>query len=385
MSIGVIHCSSISNRALKRKESFDLVNSSLYQRASEYKLHHLVFWAAYFVFWILIYGDVSIANAVINASITILIHGTVSYFNIYFLIPRLLRNKQYLFYIVSVMLSIGLSILLLSVAFYTANTISPAVKDNLLDTGFLFANAVSVAYTLGITTSLKLVKQWYERERQTKDLERLNMETELKYLKSQINPHFLFNSLNSLYALTLRKSDEAPNLVLKLSDILRYVLYEGGTRWVELDKEINYIQSYLDLEKLRNGDRLDITFDVTGSTFGVKIAPMLFLTFIENSFKHGISKKAEGGYVNIQLEVLENEVRFSICNSKVDEKEERLNGNQGGIGLQNVRKRLNLLYPDRHRILITDKRETYCVHVNLNTEPNPDNNLKEIPYEMHDR
>lgn len=283
------------------------------------------------------------------------------------------------------MLTIGSSILLLSVAFYTANTISPVVKDNLLDTGFLSANAVSVAYTLGITTSLKLVKQWYERERQTKDLERLNMETELKYLKSQINPHFLFNSLNSLYALTLTKSDEAPKLVLKLSDILRYVLYEGGARWVELDKEINYIQSYLDLEKLRNGDRLDIRFEVSGNTFGVKIAPMLFLTFIENSFKHGISQQTDGGYVNIELQAQPGDVKFSICNSKADEKEERLNGNQGGIGLENVRKRLKLLYPDRHKILITDKKDSYCVQVHLSTDSNTENNLKELPYEMHDR
>jgi len=343
----------------------------------------LAFWLAYFTFWIFVYYEASLANAIVNASITVLIHGTASYFNIYFLFPNVLRQKQYILYIISVLLTIGLSILLLAVAFYSADTISPDYKDELLHWDFLSSSGISVAYTLGITTSLKLVKQWYERERQTKELERLNMETELKYLKSQINPHFLFNSLNSLYALTLQKSDQAPELVLKLSDILRYVLYEGGERWVDIDKEINYIRSYLDLEKLRNGDRLEIHFNVSGNTFGKKIPPMLFLTFIENSFKHGISKKAAGGYVNISLDANTEKLNFSICNSKGAEKEQRLNGSSGGIGLQNVRKRLSLLYPNKHKILINDSGDTYCVHVEL--QKNTETNTKETPYEMYDR
>jgi LytS/YehU family sensor histidine kinase len=250
-------------------------------------------------------------------------------------------------------------------AFYSVDTINSVSKANIKSYDFLIANAISVSYTLAITMSLRLVKQWYERERLTQDLERINMETELKYLKSQINPHFLFNSLNSLYALTLKKSDLAPDLVLKLSDILRYVLYEGASKWVDLEKEINYIQSYLDLEKIRHGKRLDVQFHVKGDAFGRKVAPMLFLTFLENSFKHGISRKAENSYLNVDLEIGQEKIVFSICNSKPKSKSNHINEFSGGIGLENVKKRLKILYPDKYQLLIRDEEEAYCVQLEL--------------------
>lgn len=246
---------------------------------------------------------------------------------------------------------------------------SATSKNKLLESKFLIASAISVSYTLAITMSLKLVKQWYERERVTADLERINMETELKYLKSQINPHFLFNSLNSLYALSLKKSDLAPEMILKLSDILRYVLYDGGAKWVDLEKELNYIQSYLDLEKLRHGARLQVQLDVGKIKSGTKVAPMLFLTFIENSFKHGISKRAEGGFLNISISSSDENVQFSICNSKPTQKAAHISGHQGGIGIENVKKRLNLLYPNRHELLINDSSDAYCVDLKLINKP----------------
>jgi LytS/YehU family sensor histidine kinase len=231
----------------------------------------------------------------------------------------------------------------------------------------------SITYTLGITMSLKMVKQWYERERVAENLERINMETELKYLKTQINPHFLFNSLNSLYALTLQKSDSAPELVLKLSEILRYVLYDGSERWVSLEKEVNYLKSYLDLEKIRNGDRLELEFNINGDPKTKQVAPMLFLTFLENSFKHGINQKAEGGFVKIDMNIGEEDLLFSIQNSKPEKKEKRINGKSGGIGLENIRKRLTLLYPGRHNLNISDDGEKYSVELSLQ--------LKDTTYE----
>lgn len=210
-----------------------------------------------------------------------------------------------------------------------------------------------------------MVKGWYERERVTQNLERISMETELKYLKSQINPHFLFNSLNSLYALTLTKSDKAPELVLKLSEILRYVLYEGGEKWVSLEKEISYLRSYLDLEQIRNGDRLRINFTINGSVNGKQVAPMLFLTFLENSFKHGIHRKTTSGFVDIEMNLEEDELDFMIKNSKPKFKADALNGKVGGIGIENIRKRLNLLYPDKHRLEISDGSDDYNVKLHL--------------------
>jgi LytS/YehU family sensor histidine kinase len=211
--------------------------------------------------------------------------------------------------------------------------------------------------------SLKMVKQWYERERMTKDLEKINMETELKYLKSQINPHFLFNSLNSLYALTLIKSDKAPELVLKLSEILRYVLYEAKEKFVSLDKEINYLRSYLELEKIRHGDRLEVDFKIEGETINKQVAPMLFLTFLENSFKHGISNSAGDGYVNIGMNIEEDQLDFSISNSKPSKKKDK--NYASGIGLENTKKRLNILYPNKFTLETQDEDNTYRVNLNL--------------------
>lgn len=351
-----------------------LVNSEGYSRFTHYKLHHFAFWIAYFVFWYLFYSQqLSTASAFVNSFITISVHGLAAYFNLYFLFNKLFRQQLYLSYIVSIILTVLLAALIWALALNSASIITNHSSLHIWAPKFFMACFASITYTLGITMSLKMVKQWYERERVAENLERINMETELKYLKTQINPHFLFNSLNSLYALTLQKSDSAPELVLKLSEILRYVLYDGSERWVSLEKEINYLKSYLDLEKIRNGDRLELEFNINGNPKTKQVAPMLFLTFLENSFKHGINQKAEGGFVKIDMNIGEDDLLFSIENSKPERKEKRINGKSGGIGLENIRKRLTLLYPDRHNLNINDDGEKYSVQLSLQ--------LKDTTYE----
>lgn len=344
----------------------EIIQSNLYQKLSRYKIHHIAFWLAYYVFWILLFNSrMGWSEAVVNASVVIFMHGAVSYFNIYVLFPKFLKKKEYLTYIVSILLSITLACFLLVIIFITINTISFESQEEVWSWGFFNSNAISISYTVAITMSLKMVKQWYERDKLTQNLERINTETELKYLKSQINPHFLFNSLNSIYALTLKKSDLAPELVLKLSEILRYVLYEAKERFVDLEKEVNYVQSYLDLEKMRHGDRLMVNFTTEGDLAGHRIAPMLFLTFLENSFKHGISSNAGRGYVDVKMALDRNLLTFVITNSKAKKPESRINGDSGGIGLENVKKRLNLLYPDKHDILISETPDSYVVELDL--------------------
>lgn len=346
-----------------------LVNSEGYSKFTRYKLHHFAFWLAYFFFWYFFYNqELQWSSSFVMAFITISIHGLAVYFNMYFLFNKLFKQKLYLPYVVSVILTVLLASLIWALALNSVSIITnhSPLKD-IWSIKFFTACFASITYTLGITMSLKMVKQWYERERVAENLERINMETELKYLKTQINPHFLFNSLNSLYALTLQKSDSAPELVLKLSEILRYVLYEGSEQWVSLEKEINYLKSYLDLEKIRNGDRLNLEFNIHGNPSTKQIAPMLFLTFLENSFKHGINQKAEGGFVKIDMDIKDSSLSFSIENSRPEEKEKRLNGKSGGIGLENIKKRLTLLYPGRHELTINDE-ESYTVRLDLNLE-----------------
>jgi two-component system LytT family sensor kinase len=346
----------------------DVVNSRTYLRFTELKLHHVIFWFVYLIFWVFFYhssnSSLPVTLAITVAFIIVSVHGVASYINIYILFPRLLKQKQYFMYVVSVLLTVSLSCLILVVAFLFSPAISYASKSSIWTFDFFVTNAISVSYTLAITMSLKLVKQWYERERLTDNLEKIQTETELKYLKHQINPHFLFNSLNSLYALTLTKSDKAPELVLKLSEILRYVLYDSSERWVPLDKEINYIKSYLALEEIRNGDRLKVDFNIEGDTSGKKVAPLIFLTFLENSFKHGIAASTGEGFVHVNMKVTEDEIHFHLTNSKPKEAEKAIS-KLGGIGLVNLKKRLQILYEGRHALRISEKDQAYTVDLVL--------------------
>jgi two-component system, LytTR family, sensor kinase len=338
--------------------------NDLYKKLSSYKVHHFVFWALYVWFWFfLLSAKQGWQAALTNAFITISVHALISYFNIYVLFTKLLKRKEYFTYVISLILTILLGCFMLAITYFNLGTISEQSKDSIWAWEFFRTNAISISYTLAITMSLKMVKQWYERERTTQNLEKINTETELKYLKSQINPHFLFNSLNSLYALTLVKSDKAPELVLKLSEILRYVLYEAKEKYVSLDKEINYLKSYLELEKIRHGDRLKVDFNIVGETEHKQIAPMLFLTFLENSFKHGISNSTGDGYVDIGMKIDDNQLDFFISNSKPASKNDT--PFNGGIGLENTKKRLDILYPDKFKLVTHDSDSTYRVNLNL--------------------
>ena len=295
------------------------------------------------------------------------IHAMVSYFNIYFLFPNILRKRNYGAYAVAILLTISLATFILTLVLMALNTLSEEYKPDLFSLGFMVNAGIAITYTTAVTMSLKLVKQWYENERLAKELEQLNTETELKYLKSQINPHFLFNSLNSIYALSLQKSDHTPELILKLSDILRYILYDGGEKKVSLSQEIKYLKSYLELEKVRHGDRLNLEIDINGNYDHYEIAPMLLIPFVENSFKHGLGKDKAPGYVNVHLHVDQDHLHFNIVNSKPKNGHEpsKQKGYRGGIGLKNVRKRLNLLYPNKHALELGDIKNEYVVSLQL--------------------
>jgi LytS/YehU family sensor histidine kinase len=252
-------------------------------------------------------------------------------------------------------------------SFTLLNTVGDEFKVDLLSPRFLLSTAMAITYTTAITMSLKLVKHWYEKERLAKELEKVNTETELKYLKSQINPHFLFNSLNSIYALSLQKSDLAPDLILKLSDILRYLLYDGSEKKVSLAQELKYLKSYLELEKVRHGSRMDLEIEVTGDTDKEEIAPMLLIPFVENSFKHGLGKDMSKGYVKVLVDAADGNLKFAIANSKPINGSEvsSKKGYKGGIGLINVKKRLKLLYPNKHTLNVDSSDKEFQVTLNI--------------------
>ena len=206
---------------------------------------------------------------------------------------------------------------------------------------------------------------WLKQQNIKKDLESKTLQSELNFLRSQINPHFLFNTLNSLYALTLKKSDFAPEIVLKLSEMMRYMLYECNEKTVSLLNEINYIRNYLELEKLRHGNKMDIKFDIEGDFEAQRIAPLMLMPFIENSFKHGINNQISRGFVYLHIKIENSHLTMTLDNSKTPFMPKIDTKKSGGIGLINVKRRLDILYPNHYTLDIEENPDTYRVNINI--------------------
>jgi two-component system LytT family sensor kinase len=224
---------------------------------------------------------------------------------------------------------------------------------------------LSLAF-VGVSASIyRIILEWFFQQNLKNEQERQRLQSELEFLKSQINPHFLFNTLNSLYALTLKKSEQSSSIVLKLSEMLRYMLYECNVNLVLLSKELNYIYNYIELEKIRYGVKPDIKFEVTGNTENQFIAPLLLMPFIENAFKHGINNQFEAGYVHIRIEVSEGSLGLEVVNSKSGELDDLTDSKSGGIGLLNVKRRLDILYPEGYLWEVENQTDFYRVDLNL--------------------
>lgn len=217
---------------------------------------------------------------------------------------------------------------------------------------------------LAIPMTIKLMEYLSKVQQREQMLAKDKLEAELVFLKNQVQPHFLFNTLNSLYSLILKKSDRSLDVVLKLSELLRYMLYETNSARVDLQKELDCIKSYLDLEKIRYGNRIDLSFNFWGEIAGKNIAPMIILPFIENSFKHSTKGFDGTAWITIELGIKENELVLKIENN-VSSSSSDQNSIVGGIGLQNVKRRLSLIYPEKHELKIEATEESYGVHLNL--------------------
>ena len=312
----------------------------------------------------------------------------IVYLGLYFLIPRYLLQKKYVLYVlwlIPISVLIGIQFRLLTFYFYfpiydpdfvkvisqTTETLVTYEIPEYVSNPWLFHKIIKYAISLNtvilLTTGLKLLKIWYRDKQATKQLEKEKLEAELKFLKGQIHPHFLFNTLNNLYALTLKKDEHAPEIVLKLSDLMNYMLYDTNTPYIDIEKEINYIKNYIALEKIRYGNRVDISFNIAGQIAGNKIAPMLILPFVENSFKHGVSGEIDNAWITIDLLIQGNAMTLKVENSKSLEYVKRTQREYAsGIGLVNVRRRLDLLYKDQYELKIfDDEPSSYLVVLKL--------------------
>ncbi len=226
---------------------------------------------------------------------------------------------------------------------------------------YWFSVIPSICITLFIFSIGYLTQQYFKIKKQQEAIDKKQLESELNLLKSQINPHFLFNVLNSIYALALKKSDYAPEIVLKLSDIMRYMLYETKHEKVALDKEIDMIENYIGIEKVRIGNGQHITLAIGGSPDSQVIAPVLLIPFVENAVKHGVDSMSEHAYVHITINVANGELHFSCINNYKEVKVKKI----GGIGLENVKKRLELIYPGKHNLNVKNENGIFTVSLNI--------------------
>ncbi len=299
-----------------------------------------------------------------TALIYVFFYALIVYYNLLYLIPHYLSRKKFFQYALLLVLTVVVVTPIKILVLYLRFTGIPDFQQSLVNNQMLIL--VSDFSVLGASTIFQIVTDWARHLKERQELETQTMQSELNFLKSQINPHFLFNTLNNLYALTLKKDEKAPEIVIKLSEMMRYMLYECNEKRVPLAKEIHYIQNYLDLEQLRQGEKVNISFEVQGNPGNYTIAPLLFIPFLENSFKHGLSNNIAPGFVNINLSIEGSVVHFNIENSK-PEKAPLPNPNRrsGGIGLVNVHRRLNLIYPDQYDLRIDNKPKTYVVDLQL--------------------
>ncbi len=230
---------------------------------------------------------------------------------------------------------------------------------------------------VGFALAIKLLKRWYIKQQETQVIIREKINAELQLLKSQVHPHFLFNTLNNIYSFILNGYDKAPGMIKKLSSLLNYILQECNQRLVPLEKELSMIQDYIALEQIRYGDRLNLSTHIQGSSKDRMVSPLLLIPFVENSFKHGTSRTLVHPWVKLDIYVEKDILEFRISNNKPEQQGNSIG--KKGIGLNNVKKRLELLYPTTHTLNIIENEMSFDVVLKVKLNSIDDNkNSKEI-------
>jgi sensor histidine kinase YesM len=338
---------------------------------------HIIFWVAYLAFFSLLYGNIrgdywlGATRTLVNLPTTML----ATYFTLYLLIPHLLDRKWYTgftFLFMFTAVAFGyldrLLVHVLWVPVYMPDY--PYDKYPLINLSKALQHTINVYSIVFVAAVIKLVKRNYENERVAQEMKREKLDAELKFLKAQIHPHFLFNTLNSLYALTLQHSSKSSEVVLRLSNLLDYMLYECNVPLIALSKEMMQIQDMIELEKLRYGERLDVSFTQNGESSDAFLPPLLMLPFVENAFKHGASGEIDDAFINIHIEIQRNRLTLRVENSKCPDQSPTAGATlyKKGIGLKNVRRRLDLLYADNYELQVFEEEYTFMIVLRIPLE-----------------
>lgn len=327
-------------------------------------LLHLLFWCIIVAYFAWGFGlNSTPKKSVVNAIYFLPGHLIMVYSLIYFLVPFYLLQKKFLYFFA------GLFIVVLICVFYTILA-QLSVDSNMELRGMTLTvgrNVLPFLHVGGIALSIKLLQYWYVQKKQTIEAEQQKTVAELKLLKAQLHPHFLFNTLNNLYSHTLESSPRSPEIVMKLSGLLRFMIYDSNIPKIPLLKEIELVKNYITLEQLRYGDRLDMSLTISGKIDQYQIAPLLLLPFLENAFKHGTSEQIEQCWISFNLSMEGSTMRFKLVNS-IDPDTDEDPVKIGGLGLENVRRRLELLYKNKHDFETIELEEVYIVKLDVTLE-----------------
>lgn len=344
-------------------------------------MRHLLFWIMVYLYQVLRVGIMFPMEKIISKPESVLelallqecLNLIFAYSVVYYLVPRFFNRGKYVLFAIGILLAfVAIEFVVVGHRLLEINSTASSVVGlnqpnfRMLRPGFIraFGNPPLICCLLW---SLKTLKNWHLEQLKTATLARENANAELQLLKAQVHPHFLFNTLNNIYSFALSKSPQAGTLVQKLSGMLGYMIHECEQTTVPLEKEIKLIRDYIGLEKVRYGDRLEMEMVVEGNYENQFIAPLLMIPFVENSFKHGASKMMGSQWIRIFITIENDELHFRLSNSKPTQT--TIPTNKNGIGLLNVKKRLQLLYPEKYLLDIVSTDDTYQVDLKLTLQP----------------
>ena len=319
---------------------------------------HIIFWVCYLLLSTGFYINLDGFNITLKILFTALLHAVLAYVNLLILIPKFFFKRKFaLYFLFYIPLFAGV---ILSIAFYEAFY----VDKTMIGFNQIFTATISSSVTVTMLAMLKFLQEWYKQQEKARLLAFNQLQAEHKMLRMQVNPHFLFNALNNIYYLAHKKSADTAPAILKLSDLMRFLLYESEERKIPIQKEIDYIENYIGLMKLKYADNCEnIKLKVQGST-DVKIEPLLMIPFVENAFKHG-NLENQDGFMDIQIEATDEWFSFKIKNS-FDATNTRKD-DVGGVGIENVTSRLKAYYPNTYTLSIDQTNSIYSVDLKIFT------------------
>jgi sensor histidine kinase YesM len=342
----------------------------------KYKLYHIPFWFLYNYLWwaISINNPIEAAWAIffspfaVKFSFYVIFETLAVYFNLYFLIPKYLEKSRFTLYIIYLLITIFCTASIIVSGYCLGAYLSGKSleqlygKDSCSFYHLLIGSPLSsTVASITLAMSIKLAKNWLQTQRRQQLLEKEKLETELNFLKYQFNPHFLFNTINSIFFLIHKNPDKASASLAKFSELLRHQLYECNDTQIPLSQEIAYLENIIDLEKLRQNDNVEVTFDVDKEN-NLTIAPFILMTFVENAFKHVSKHTDQLNWIRIGLHI-DDTLHFSVSNSTSDKVTDVVH--YGGIGLKNVQRRLDLIYPGQYSLDIQSNATTFEVNLQL--------------------